>query len=150
MRKVNINDADTLFKWRDDPFVRRMSFNSDELNYKNHLEWLNAKLNDPDCFMYINTTGQVRFDIKDGTAFVDMSVSKEYRGLGLAIVNLLIAINILILDCTSCGKKIHTIHGIIFHENIRSIKVFHSLGMRINPIKHGISIKYTVTNEYKN
>lgn len=37
---------DIIFKWRNEPFIREVMYNSDLLQWENHMDWFNLLLND--------------------------------------------------------------------------------------------------------
>lgn len=98
VRPATIDDAKTLFHWANDPLVREMSFNSQKIQWPEHLAWLTRTLASAGGQLLIaevneggrwNPAGQVRFDA-DGT--VSISLATAHRGVGLALPVLLTAI----------------------------------------------------------
>lgn len=88
LRPVEESDARTLFDWANDPVVRAMAFNRSPIKWENHLQWLQKKLADPHCRMFIaiaenRPAGQVRFDqIDEYSAEVDVHTAPDLRGKG--------------------------------------------------------------------
>ena len=98
VRPATTDDARILFDWCNDPLVRGMSFNSKEIQWSEHLAWLDktlgsagvqlliAEADDGGCWA---PAGQVRFDA-DGA--VSISLAAAQRGKELALPVLLSAI----------------------------------------------------------
>ncbi|MCP3929874.1 MAG: GNAT family N-acetyltransferase, partial [Bacteroidetes bacterium] len=89
LRKVRQFDCKLLWHWANDPEVRQSSFNSDLITFEEHLQWFEIKLKDNQSYIFIaedekNTPiGQIRFDLRNGTATVNYSVQDDYRGFGI-------------------------------------------------------------------
>jgi len=125
IRKVKINDIDNIYNLSNNIDVRKNSFNDSFIEYKDHKEWFNKKINDKDCIFLIiednsNFIAQVRFEITDIEAFISISIVEGYRnkGLGKEIMNM--SLNY-IKNNTENVKKIKAYIRI---ENIQSIKFF--------------------------
>lgn len=89
-RPANLQDAELLWKWANDPLTRASAFNTSSIPWDSHLSWLEAKLKSPESRLLIAETctgaplGQIRFDLqRDSTAVIDVSVAPEYRSLGM-------------------------------------------------------------------
>lgn len=88
LRKAKISDAKFLFNWRNDPETRKNAFNQIKLKWQDHLVWFRRSLVNKNRVIYIftnpkNIVGQVRFDIDDGVAEIDITIDKKFRGQGL-------------------------------------------------------------------
>ncbi|MDI6785194.1 MAG: GNAT family N-acetyltransferase [bacterium] len=91
LQKATIEDCDTIYCWRNDPTTREQSFNSREILYEKHSQWLKKALEDPKKFFYIGIDekgkkyGVVRFDIKSKfSAEINIIVAPDKRGKGIA------------------------------------------------------------------
>ena len=68
LREINIDDAQILFDWANDPEVRKMSINTEPILWNNHLNWFQRKLSDKTgTKMFIleankEVVGQIRFE----------------------------------------------------------------------------------------
>jgi RimJ/RimL family protein N-acetyltransferase len=88
-RRANLSDSDFLFSLRNDPDVRKQSFQTGEVERKVHDDWFLKILADNKRFLYIildsskNSVGQLRFDINNKDAEVSFSLHKIARGKGL-------------------------------------------------------------------
>lgn len=88
VRDATINDARMLFDWANAPLVRSSSLSPEPIPWKNHLEWMERKLADSRCRIYIGmdgnrAIGQIRFDVRDdGDAEIDIHLSPTELGKG--------------------------------------------------------------------
>ena len=88
LRPVTIEDAELLFRWRNDESARKNYFNSDELTFESHINWLKNTLSEGCVLFYIlmrnsQAVGQVRLTPESGFLSVSYSIDSAYRGLGL-------------------------------------------------------------------
>lgn len=87
-RFANETDTDLYYKWANDPTVRKNSFNSDEINYSDHVAWFHNKLKTKDCFFYLflnsknEEVGQVRIDKSNNETIIGISIDEKFRGHG--------------------------------------------------------------------
>jgi ribosomal-protein-alanine N-acetyltransferase len=119
-------DCDLMFNWANDISVRENSFNNNELNYDEHVNWFDNKLHSDNSviflFYYNNLpVGQVRTDIENKVGLISYSLDKNYRGRGLSIEMLrLLEANI--------NNDVNKLIGYVKFENISSQKNFEKLG----------------------
>ena len=89
LRPVDLDDADLLLEWANDPGTRAASFSSEPISGSKHIRWLEKKLDDKDCYFFIAVDyqaipiGQIRFDCEDRAAVISVSIAAQYRGSGL-------------------------------------------------------------------
>jgi UDP-2,4-diacetamido-2,4,6-trideoxy-beta-L-altropyranose hydrolase len=89
LRPVDKRDCRQIWKWANDPIVRNMSFHPAYIPWSDHRTWFEEKISNPRCSIFILTdwqeraVGQIRFDILDGEAEVDVSIDRSLRGCGL-------------------------------------------------------------------
>jgi UDP-2,4-diacetamido-2,4,6-trideoxy-beta-L-altropyranose hydrolase len=125
LRKAIIEDCELLWKWVNDPDVRKSAFRSDYIEIGEHEKWFFQKLKDHDCIQFIaynrfnKPIGQIRFDIKEGEADVDVSVDKNIRGLGYGPYLIRKGI-----DSAGQMKRIKVFHSYIKSDNQVSIQSF--------------------------
>ena len=124
LREANINDAELLFNWANESNVRKNAINQDKINWVDHLNWLNKKLNDDNTkifilFSYDNLIGQIRIDLIDHYWNIDYSIDSEFRGLGFGKEILKLLIN---------KFEFYKYKAVVKKENTASIKVFQNLG----------------------
>ena len=91
LRKADPGDSRLLWQWRNDPAVRRASFNSDPIPWETHTEWFERSLETADRHIFIGLVdghpiGMVRFDVNGDEAEVSVSVAERGRGFGEAII----------------------------------------------------------------
>lgn len=87
IREATINDATIIFDWANDPETRENSFNSEAIEWDDHIQWFKKKLIDPTCKIYIlqyneTAVGVVRFDVNE-TTIIGVTVAPSHRGTGL-------------------------------------------------------------------
>jgi UDP-2,4-diacetamido-2,4,6-trideoxy-beta-L-altropyranose hydrolase len=85
IRRARLGDAHRLWTWRNDPFTRAMSSDTDSIAFDDHVRWLRLTLADPMRMLLIGWNGagelgQVRFDRRAAQAEVSISVAPEHRG----------------------------------------------------------------------
>lgn len=130
IRKATNHDALLLFLWANDKEAREMAFSSDPIEWAAHVKWFANKLADKNCTIYIGLNnknepvGQVRFDLDTvGEAEVDVHINPELRGRGYGSALLASAVNHYL-----CNEWLTAIHAWIKAENIKSLRLFSSLG----------------------
>jgi RimJ/RimL family protein N-acetyltransferase len=100
LRRATNRDTLRLFKWANDPHVRRRSFSADPIAWDDHVRWFEERVTSDRCWMYVaedesgEPMGQIRFDLIEPTSSrsasaspeveVGVSIAAEHRGLGLA------------------------------------------------------------------
>lgn len=88
LRRVRRGDCRLLWDWANDPEVRSKAFQGDPIPWEDHVRWFNARLDSPNCVIFIGMdsqdipVGQVRFDIQGREAEIDISVDGKRRGGG--------------------------------------------------------------------
>ncbi len=88
LRTVQESDAQLLWEWANDPQVRAASFSSDPIPWKQHIQWFDAQLKNPNCIIYIAINsdnipiGQIRYKIQDNQAVISISIASDYRHQG--------------------------------------------------------------------
>lgn len=129
LRKVRGSDCEQLWKWVNDPDVRRSAFRSDPISWGEHQRWFFGKLQDPNCILFIALdeqdipVGQIRFDIRKNNADVDVSIDKARRGLGYGSALLRIGMRCMTKECT-----VKTINAFIKPDNEASKRTFRLAG----------------------
>lgn len=83
-----MDDAERLFKWRNDPETRKNSRNTEPIDFKKHMEWLRASLENPQRKIYIAeddgvSVGVVRSDLEGDLVELSWTIAPEARGRGL-------------------------------------------------------------------
>jgi len=126
LKRACKQDCDLIFNWANDVSVRKNSFNSNELNYDEHVVWFDNKLHSNNSiiflFYYNNLpVGQVRIDIENKVGIISYSIDKDFIGCGLSIEMLrLLEVNV--------NKDVNKLIGNVKFGNVASQKIFEKLG----------------------
>jgi UDP-2,4-diacetamido-2,4,6-trideoxy-beta-L-altropyranose hydrolase len=89
LRPAAPDDIERYFHWVNDPEVRRQSLNADRIAWDTHQEWFETRLSDPHAQLFVLMAGalpvgQIRFDRREGEAWIDYSLDPLVRGRGWA------------------------------------------------------------------
>ena len=129
LRRVTESDCEMLWEWINDPDVRASAFRSEHIPIEEHRQWFYGKLKDPQCFLFIGLDGsstpigQVRFDVRDDEAEVDVSVARNQRGKGYGSYLIRKAVQEL-----QRIMAIRTVHAFVRPENQASLRAFQKAG----------------------
>jgi GNAT superfamily N-acetyltransferase len=130
LRAASMNDAKTLWRWRNDPGTRAASRHSAELPFEDHLGWLERSLATDERILLLASdqtgdVGTVRWDLlRKGEWEVSITVAPERRGQSLGGALLRAAERELVL---LRGAPVTSIAGV--HEgNVASRRLFESAG----------------------
>ncbi len=129
LRKAKHSDCELLFNWVNDPTVRQSAFNQELIEFPKHKAWLNSKLLSSNTQIFIGelhetAIGQVRFEITDSNAEIDVSIASTHRRLNLAY-------KLIKMSCSAIFKMHPTIEQVVAHikkDNQASIKTFEKAG----------------------
>lgn len=137
MRLVQRADCKMLWEWANEDVVRRMSFNQKSIPWEEHADWFEKKIHDESCYLYIavleddTPIGQIRFDIQDNIARVDVSLGKEWRGRNYGSELIRYGIQKLLLDKPDIMIQAH-----VKSENVASVHAFQKAGFFIYGTGH--------------
>jgi len=129
LRRVMPEDAKTLWAWANDPVTRQASFNSTPIPWETHVAWLQRRLGDAQCALYIaedcsQSVGTVRFDhCESGVAEISLSLPPSARGRGLG-AKLIRLGTFTVLDEHFCDA----VRGRVKHANTPSLRAFERAG----------------------
>jgi len=132
MRLASKGDVDLYFNWANDPLVRELSFNQNEIEYHNHVNWFNSKIENPSYSFYLfenekkEAVGQVRIETNTNETIIGISIDHKYRGFGHGVKMLLLA-------CRNFSS-IHPNNEIVAYikqNNIASIRTFETAGFKL-------------------
>lgn len=90
LRPATEKDAQAFYDLRNEDEVRRRSFQQDDVQWVDHLEWLDRKLASPDSTLFVVEldgawAGQVRVDrIDERQAEISIALAAAARGRGVA------------------------------------------------------------------
>lgn len=152
IRHATMDDADTLYEWRNDPDTIRFSTSNAGVSKDDHLVWLERKLVSEETMMLIGcdsasgeALGIVRFDAHDENFWiVSINLSPSWRGQKLASPLLDKAIEFF-------GKK-HTaiVTAYVKQDNIVSRRCFERSGFALyeeNDVEVTYMNKVLIINE---
>jgi UDP-2,4-diacetamido-2,4,6-trideoxy-beta-L-altropyranose hydrolase len=131
LRKVREDDCKLLWKWANEKEVRKWSFNSQPIAWRDHQKWFVGKLKDQNCFHFIatdtsgNAVGQIRFDVTDNIAEAHITIDRDVRGSGIGSRLLRIGVEEL-RDLA----PIQYVCGHVLPENVISIRAFEKAGFQ--------------------
>jgi len=132
LRLAKKDDCKILWEWVNDPVVRKSAFNQENILWNEHKKWFAEKISNPHCFIYILTTkqgkniGQIRFDIINESADVDVSIDRNMRGCGMGSKIIVEGVKMFV-EMT----KISHINAYIKKDNIASIRSFEKAGFAV-------------------
>jgi len=125
-RAVEPSDCDILFKWINDPLTRKNSYNSNEINYNEHVAWFNKNISKNWFIFYTienSPIGVVRFDCKNDEWIIGISIDSNHRGKGYAMQMIKLAVEKFIDN-----SSVKRITAYIKEENISSKRAFRNAG----------------------
>ncbi len=131
-RKAKISDLDLYFEWTNDPATRSNSFNTQEVDYQEHINWFSRKVEDKKALLLVFENeeniaiGQIRIEQKTDENIIGISIDKNFRGLGLAVPMLTSACEVFF---TEFQEK--NIHAYIKKTNLASLNSFKKAGFEI-------------------
>ena len=95
LRPAREYDNMLYFNWANDPEVRKQAIESAAISWVHHKEWFDNKLADPKSRLFVLMAGvlpvgQIRFDQREGEAWIDYSLDDlvRRRGWGAQIVKM--------------------------------------------------------------
>lgn len=132
LRKAERKDIDLLYKWANDPVVRKNSFNSKTISYESHIKWFDRIICDPTILLYIlmvddTPVGQIRLDVEDGEAEISYSIDSEFRGKGYGRIIL----QLIAREVNMNHQNIITLVAKVKPDNIISKNLFESEGYKM-------------------
>lgn len=83
IRQATIEDAELLFKWANDPEVRRSSFSSRPIAWDEHMRWLTTALDSPEHVVLIGEEPQPVGVLRIDQGVVGITVAPGSRGRGI-------------------------------------------------------------------
>ena len=133
LRFAGYDDSSDIFTWRNDKETRKLSFNTEEINIKDHEIWFKESLANPyrNIFIIIdaqcNKLGQIRFDRKKEIAEVSITINPKYRKQGFGSAGLTKAV-----QCYFDNFTVKLLVGKVKADNIASLKAFEKAGFKIH------------------
>lgn len=136
IRKAEITNKDCflVFNLSNEPAVRANSFNSEIIEYNNHVQWYENAVSDHNMLFFLifegdDFVGQIRF--KRGfenveTCIISLSIAEQFRGKGIAMSFLRLGTQKL----KENWPGIKNVVAQVKKENIASNKLFVTAGFR--------------------
>jgi RimJ/RimL family protein N-acetyltransferase len=129
VRPAEIDDAPQLFDWRNEPSVREVSREKEELSWNTHVAWVARAIQNSDvCLLIVQSdgiaAGTVRFHVLEGADWeVSITVGPAMRGRGKASEMLSAAERYFL-----AGHPGAVLHASMLKSNVPSYKLFRSAG----------------------
>lgn len=125
LRAAEASDMMLLYRWANDPVVRRNAFHSKAISLGEHKVWFHKILQNPEAQIFIlmdgeEAVGQIRLNIENGEQVIDYSVdvAKRGRGYGMELLSLVEK------KCFSFFPLL----GKVKYGNVASCRLFEQLG----------------------
>lgn len=135
-RKADLGDTRLYFDWANDCDVREQSYNSAVIDFENHKNWFESKLDDNSCMMLVFQNeenlkiGQIRIQKEsDEEALIGISIASEHRGKGYAKVMLEMASDFFLVL-----NENFIINAFIKEKNLTSKYAFEKAGFEFKEI----------------
>lgn len=147
-RLATEDDINLYFEWVNNIDVRFNSFQTAKINFQSHSKWFRDNISSDNVIMLVfeyegDPCGQVRFNTESDRAYIDISISAEFRGRSLAKKMLTLAIS-KFFSLTN----ISIIEAKIKKKNQKSIKSFLSAGFcQIKEVQIGNDESYILRYE---
>jgi RimJ/RimL family protein N-acetyltransferase len=132
LRPATIDDAEQIWKWRNEQDVRGASRKSDSIQLDDHVRWFERRLHESDVVILIVSDeggidiGYVRFEIEADEAEISIALDPESRGMGLGTAAIRSASDLLI----NTGR-VRTIVALIKSHNEGSVRAFNKAGYHV-------------------
>lgn len=131
LREATKDDVDLLFKWTNDPAVRKNSFSSEKITYEEHTSWYRSLLENKNCKQYIYMCGdcpigQIRIVQKEKNAEISYSICTEKRSQGYGAKMLELVKKQVFKDFPMVDK----LTGLVKTDNLASKKAFKNAGYK--------------------
>jgi UDP-2,4-diacetamido-2,4,6-trideoxy-beta-L-altropyranose hydrolase len=125
LRIAKMEDSASLFLWRNHESVRKVSRNTESINWDLHQHWLADTISDPNRYLLIGeqnslAVGVVRFDVQGQSAEVSIYLCPGEHPAGLGSELLATAEKWL----GSTRPDIHSICAVVLEDNLASHRLF--------------------------
>ena len=125
-------DCKLVFALSNDPIVRANSFNTERIEYADHVQWYKKMLNDSDVLFFLvfdgaDFVGQIRFKRESGQdeeCIISLSISEKFRSRGIAKCFLRLGLQ----ELKKSWHKIKEVTAEVKKGNIASSKLFEFAG----------------------
>lgn len=126
-------DCLNIYQWRNEPNVRAISFNSDEISFEDHQKWFNNMINDPKRTLFIvmnednKDIGNIRFDRDGDHALVNIIIGGEHIRKGYGTEAICKATKLYMQN-----SEANYVIAEIKKDNIASVKSFSKAGYNLH------------------
>jgi spore coat polysaccharide biosynthesis protein SpsF len=122
LRRATMEDAEDILRWRNDETTRANSFTRDKIDLVTHKKWLEKKLSQPGCYMFIlmngdDKVGNIRVEKEEDAGEISYMIAPEHRGRGYGK-------KIIALVEKEMPPEVKTLIGLTLKENEVSGKCF--------------------------
>ena len=129
MKTAGVEDIDGVYSLSNDPEVRRVSLNPQEISYEDHVGWYTRTISDRDTVFLVfydeeTLIGQIRFSVNGKTATVSISFDNSARGTGLPVQAMESALEYIRNDRVGLTH----VDALIKPDNERSVEFFRKFG----------------------
>ena len=126
LRPAQMDDGETIWRWRNAPDVRSASLNNEEIPLDVHIDWYQAALADQarTILMVMRgdiSVGMIRLDYDGDTATINILIDASSRGAGVAKTALSQAL---------AQSRASRFRALVKADNEASLALFRSLGFR--------------------
>ena len=125
LRPVEMQDAELILEWVNDPLDRANSYSSDFITLEEHLSWMKRSLADPNIYLYMmevdgEDVGHIKLYIEDGKAEIGYCIGPDWRGRGLAKT----IVALVTIEAAENLADVQTLFGWVKETNPASRKAF--------------------------
>ena len=134
-KEATIKESNIIFKWSNDPVVRKNSRTKNKISFLEHQKWYESKLKKNDSFFWlycykIKPCGLVRIEKKNNFYFLSYLIDFKYRRKKLSKPMLKEAINKFILN----KNRVKYIYADVLSDNKLSSNILKSIGFKFNKL----------------
>lgn len=141
VRPLIDQDCADLFRWRNDPFTRKMSFDQSLVSQHEHAQWFMKKKSSTQSMILIGVSGKrkigmCRFEIDDCNECAEISINLNpiFRGKGNAVSLLKRALSIFFRE------RRRSVYAKIKNKNKISIRLFEAVGFSLHVSNSGFLV----------
>jgi len=132
IRRATLEDSRMVFEWANDALTRSVSFSHDVIQWEDHQQWYQHRMDDPGSKFFIAfnykdaALGIVRFQIEENKAIASINLSPDQRGKGYGSQFLRLASKRLFQESSICQ-----IDAFIKPDNAASVRAFMHAGYHL-------------------
>lgn len=153
LRDCKIEDAKTLYKWRNMPEIIALSSLKKSVRWDEHVDWLKSCLgapNDHGIFVVVFRgidAGVVRFDrIEISRAAISLHLEPSYWGSGLGGEILKASLK----RASVNWYELKSVEAVVINSNKRAIRMFERAGFcQVKEVANAITVKFEYLMEHQ-